>query len=649
MKKIIFILSALFFIGASNAQILIDQEVSGNTTQEVAAPEYIRMMPGFGYKADGENYFRAYIDENASTILPVTYQEYIDPETRELDFNLPVGATEGMASVSLTGAATYTIPIFCPPGTAGMQPSLSLVYSSQSGNGIAGYGWNISGLSAITRVGHTIYHDGAAEGIDFIGDKFALDGQRLICKSNNYGEDNSEYYTEIFNGSKIIAHGQEFGDPVWFEILIKDGSIMRYGYSSDSRFTSQKGNPHSWYLDRITDSNGNYIDYLYNTSNVEKNIKEIHYTGNLTLNQEPYNTIKFWYKDRTDKTDFIIAGTHVMQNLLLDHIDVMDEGQIIKTYRLKHYVNTVSKLNEVEEFGSDNTKYNSIVFGYNDVDKENIVYDTQIEPGDCNILYGDFNGDGKPDIFRAILSGNQKWEVYLNDGGSFNHLVPDWQDDLLPRRVFHFTVADINGDGFSDIIYTEEYHEIFVGDWLYVKSLLGGQQGMTKRTLYEKTQVGTEVDVIPYAIDIQGDGKNEFILHYDDENNSYENLTINNVILTNNPESITSEILFSYCNIEVSKVISEMDLTGDGASELMIVCNEDDAIIYTYSFDGSVYTERQIYRSGYPTKWHNIYVADFNGDGISDLLTNVEKDGNIQNWTLAYWMGNGLKPFLFLI
>lgn len=66
-----------------------------------------------------------------------------------------VGAIGGNVDISTLGGATYSIPIQIPDGIDGMQPNLSIVYNSQSGNGLLGWGWNIGGLSSITRIGHT--------------------------------------------------------------------------------------------------------------------------------------------------------------------------------------------------------------------------------------------------------------------------------------------------------------------------------------------------------------------------------------------------------------------------------------------------------------------------------------------------------------
>ena len=50
------------------------------------------------------------------------------------------GRTEGSFAVNTRGAATYSVPIWVPPGPRGMQPSISLNYNSRTDRGIAG-GW----------------------------------------------------------------------------------------------------------------------------------------------------------------------------------------------------------------------------------------------------------------------------------------------------------------------------------------------------------------------------------------------------------------------------------------------------------------------------------------------------------------------------
>lgn len=71
------------------------------------------------------------------------------------------------------------MPIVVTPGTAGMQPKLSINYSSQGGNGPLGVGFSLSGLSTISRVGRTVAQDGVKGGVNFdANDRFVLDGQK---------------------------------------------------------------------------------------------------------------------------------------------------------------------------------------------------------------------------------------------------------------------------------------------------------------------------------------------------------------------------------------------------------------------------------------------------------------------------------------
>lgn len=138
------------------------------------------------------------------------YFTYVNPNTRTLDkVNAKVGTLPGAINVNSLGSATYSIPVFTSPGSAGMQPAISIIYNSQIKDGILGIGWGIAGLSEIHRIPQNYYNDNNVIGVTLQNtDRFALDSNRLILTSaNNYGADNSEYHTELETFVKVIAHG----------------------------------------------------------------------------------------------------------------------------------------------------------------------------------------------------------------------------------------------------------------------------------------------------------------------------------------------------------------------------------------------------------------------------------------------------------
>ena len=121
-----------------------------------------------------------------------------------------VGNLAGSFSVDQEGNATYDIPIKMSPGTAGMAPTLSLHYDSSGGNGLMGMGFNLQGLTAITRVPQNYAQNGQIHGVDFTNeDRFALNGQQLVGVWDHYGANGAEYRTYIDSQARIISHDEQ--------------------------------------------------------------------------------------------------------------------------------------------------------------------------------------------------------------------------------------------------------------------------------------------------------------------------------------------------------------------------------------------------------------------------------------------------------
>ena len=176
-------------------------------------------------------------------------------------------ATPGSMGVNQQGAATYSIPIAVPPGIAGMEPKLSLEYNSQANNSLLGVGWNLAGLSAITRCPATIATDGTRSSVNYATtDRFCLDGQRLVLVSGTYGASGSVYRTERDGFSYITANGAQGVGPASFTIKTKAGLILQYGVTTDSAIKAQNGTSvRVWALNKTSDTVGNYMTVSYTT------------------------------------------------------------------------------------------------------------------------------------------------------------------------------------------------------------------------------------------------------------------------------------------------------------------------------------------------------------------------------------------------
>jgi RHS repeat-associated protein len=334
-----------------------------------------------------------------------------------------VGITDGQLSVSLSGAANYTVPIAVPQGINGVEPKITLQYSSQGGNGVAGYGWNIGGISGITRIASSKFHDGVIDPVDFDSlDRFALDGQRLILKTGVYGGDNAEYQTENFSNLKITSHGVSDGSnygPQYFKVEYPDGSISFYGNSTDSKSIL------SWSISTWENSKGVRVNYYYTTYNNVLNISSIKY-GSL-LDGIPINEIHFFYGSKKRLEQSYIAGHSIVLHNLLTSIKIFTNSIGYRNYAFTYdetYRDYQRLINITEKSGDNSKNYNPTIFTYGDLTNTSSVNLTPATLDLNNIDYetmgsvsGDFDGDGNPDIIlypKTTTEAKKKYWLYKN-------------------------------------------------------------------------------------------------------------------------------------------------------------------------------------------------------------------------------------------
>lgn len=271
---------------------------------------------------------------------------------------VPAMIVPGQFNVTDTGAFTYTIPIVVPPGTGGMAPALSLDYSSQNtGNGIAGYGWAVSGLPSITRCPETVAQDGAKTGVVYgATDRFCLNGQKLIAYQGAYGADGTFYYTEVNGFTNIESVGTTGTGPTHFVAWTKAGQLMEFGNTPDSQGplikvscsyppTTCPGNNSAtvrvWAVNKIADNAGNYLTITYDGGTPDSSGGEIYptqisYTFNDAAGVTSHNAVDFGYITRKDQIPVYQAGYMTVSSHLLTTIDLWAKGQMAGEYQLNY-------------------------------------------------------------------------------------------------------------------------------------------------------------------------------------------------------------------------------------------------------------------------------------------------------------------------
>ena len=368
-----------------------------------------------------------------------------------------VGHTPGEFSVSPGGAATYSIPIQVPPGVAGMVPNLSLNYSSQADMGIAGLGWSLEGSSTITRCPPTRATDGAYGSVNLsASDRFCLDGQRLLVVSGAYGAAGSEYRTEMDQFSRLTANGAAGGNaangPESFTVRTKDGRVLQFGTTTDSRMEAQgKTVVSAWALSSISDVKGNSVEFGYteDTPNGTWLLANVNYAGNT-------RSVLMHYEVRPDVYRGYRAGSLEVPYARLTRVETRIGSTTVHNLKLSYDAASNvygSRLTSAQLCDKDNKCLAPTTFGWTSVGSEGFssAFSSSHGGGKDNNITADFNGDGRADMMGFTGSGGT-WHTCLSAGTSsalsFNCSYWNGGPGV---GVSSIVTGDYNGDGKTDL------------------------------------------------------------------------------------------------------------------------------------------------------------------------------------------------------
>jgi hypothetical protein len=582
----------------------------------------------------------------------------------------------GNLSVGATGAAIFSIPVAVPPGTAGVAPTLTIDFNSQAGNGLLGIGWSLGGLPLIGRCPQTIAQDGITRGINFgAGDRFCLDGQRLVAISGAYGADGTEYRTEIESFSRVISHGAAGSGPSWFEVRTKSGQVMEFGHTVDSLILAQgKSTARAWALNKVSDTKGNYytVSYTNDTANGQAYPIEINYAGNAAASLSPYNKVQFLYAGRPDSTPIYQAGSLIQSTVRLTNIKTFSGSTLVGDYRLAYQQGAptqTSILNTVTLCAGDGSCLPANVFtsttggdGTYAVSGQFFPYswDFGVPGVSYDLLSGDFNGDGKTDF---VFFGSGWLATFTSNGdGTFSTWGQVYQSGMVfatpPHLNMRPIVGDLNGDGKLDIFVVGADIVIsFISNGNGSFSVSGqpfpsgwnfGAPGSTATVVPVTTTSGmltttsyaivpgTEFDLV--SGDFNGDGKTDFaffgtgsnatfISNGDGSFSPFSQLYQSGMVLAAPPSS--------------NRALVVGDINGDGKSDLMVI-GGDIVISFISNGNGSFAFAGQPFPSGWsfgvPGTTFDLVSGDFNGDGNADFAF-------FGNGSYATFLSNGNGSF----
>ncbi len=572
----------------------------------------------------------------------------------------------GSFAVSESGAATYSIDIDVPPGTAGIEPKLSLTYSSQGGNGLFGMGWSLSGLSSITRCPKTVAQDGVRGAVKFdANDRFCLDGQRLIATSGTYGASGTEYRTEMEGFSRITSTGTSGTGPTSFTVETKSGLTMIYGGTEDSRIEAHgTGEPGIWAINRVEDTLGNFMTVTYTEDGPSTGAFRpfrIDYTGNGSA--APHASVRFLYDGRLDVPLSYQDGVLFAQPKRLKQVQTFVGETFISTVKFEHVYEPETnrtRLADIEKCHATGCLPKTVFsytpangYGYAVID--NAALQDGIFIGHIPQI-GDFNGDGLADVFWSQreqdlrVSSNtttDRWIWTSNGDGTFS-VQNAIESQYGTYKHYLPYLADFNGDGYTDFLWAAaDVHGRTTG----VRNIwLNQQNGTFSLVANPAGQNGAFIGYVPVSGDFNGDGRSDILW---DKQDIYGRSQGTRYIWFSNGDGtfwIQNNVVGQNgAFVGYGSLIA--DFNGDGNADILwdqqdiYGRSQGTRYIWFSNGDGSFWIQNNIAGQNGAFSGYRSQAADFNGDGKPDLFWDMQDPQGRSTGTRYIWYSRGDGTF----